>query len=242
MIAIGIILNDIEEFFSKKSLYMNWLKYNFGHKHSRYFQQAKQLARMGDFARTFAALGKNRLLEFDRLITDDSRSHTDLLNAYPFQDITTDFDGEVFKIHVDTIITLHRFVDAEVDFINYDQAFLIASILGQSIPVKKVNDISDWLNAQDNKEEALDDLVMNKMVFPSEESHVRQAEESLNKLLADFIKYDEPANINDEQWLQAQKNEISEEIIIQAYGLIVMLADKFEIDLNASITTQNDQK
>lgn len=242
LIAIGIILNDIEEFFGKKSLYMNWLKYNFGHKHSRYFQQAKQLARMGDFARTFAAIGKNRLLEFDRLITDDSQSHLNLLNSYPFQDITADFDGEIFKIHIDTIITLHRFADAEIDFIDYDQAFLIASILGQGIPVKRVDNINDWLKEQDNKQEALEDLIMNKMVLPSDDAPVQQAEESLNKLLADLIKYNEPANINDEEWLQAQKNEISEEIIIQAHELIVMLADKFEINLSASTTTQNNQK
>jgi len=240
LIGMGIILNDTEEYFGQKGKYMRWLKDNFGHKRMRYFQQAKQLARMGDFAKSFAALGKNRLLEYDRLITDDSQSHMDLLNAYPFQDITADFDGEVFKIHIDTIITLHRFADAEIDFIDYDQAFLIASILGQSIPVKKVANINDWLKEQGNKQQALDDLIMNKMVFPSDDAPVQQAEESLNSLLAGLIKYNDEANIEDDEWISEQKGEISEGIILQAHELIVALAEKFEIDLSASNTNEDN--
>ncbi len=44
LIAIGQILNHIEDSLNSKSAYMNWLRDNFGHKHLRYFQHAKQLA------------------------------------------------------------------------------------------------------------------------------------------------------------------------------------------------------
>lgn len=240
LIGMGIILNDIEEYFGQKGKYMRWLKENFGHKRMRFFQQAKQLAGMGEFAKAHAALGKNRLLEFERLKKEDLQSNEELLRSYPFEDLTADFDGEIFRVHVDSIITLHRFKDAEIDFIEYDQAFLIASILGKSIPVNRVEKVNEWLNEQENQKEALDDLIMNKMVFPPKETEVKQAGESLNKLLADFIKYNDKSNIEDEEWLNEQKDEISEEIIIQAHELIVVLADKFEIDLSASNTTKNN--
>ena len=239
LIAMGTILNDIEKHFGQKGKYMRWLKENFGHKRMRWFQQAKQLAGMSEFAKTYAALGKNRLLEFERLKKEDDQSNEDLLRSYPLEDITADFDGEIFRVHFDSIITINRFKDAEIDFIEYDQAFLIASFLKRGIPVNWVKKANDWINEQENKQEALDGLIMNKMVFPSKDTPAKQAEESLNKLLADLIKYKDEATIEDEEWLSGQKDEISEEIIIQAHELIVTLADKFGIDLSANTIEDN---
>jgi len=69
LIAAGLTLDDVEAYFGKKANYMKWLREGFGHKHLRCFQHAKQLAKMGAFARKYAALGKNRLLELARLKT-----------------------------------------------------------------------------------------------------------------------------------------------------------------------------
>ena len=62
LVKIGTILNLVEDDFKKKADYTAWVRRNFQHKCSRYFQQAKQLANIGSVAHDFAALGKNRLL------------------------------------------------------------------------------------------------------------------------------------------------------------------------------------
>ena len=57
LVSIGLILNDVEQYLGAKAKYMKWIRENFDHKHMRYFQHAKQLAKMGDFARrTFKIL------------------------------------------------------------------------------------------------------------------------------------------------------------------------------------------
>ena len=62
-IAMGKILNVVKGSFKKHSDFTAWVKATFPDKTMRYFQQARQLDRMGDFARIYASIGKNRLLE-----------------------------------------------------------------------------------------------------------------------------------------------------------------------------------
>lgn len=56
LIAGGNILNDVEDHFNNmqkkggKKKYMSWIRSNFGDERMRYFQHAKQLANMGQFA------------------------------------------------------------------------------------------------------------------------------------------------------------------------------------------------
>ena len=246
LLCIGKILNHIEEYFGKKSPYINWLKDNFGHERMRYFQQAKQLDRMGDFARIYAPLGKTRLLEIDRL--DKKllpRSYyfpeEGIFELHPFEDITLDIDSLLLKEHVDGIITYYRFKDEEVDFIQFDQAELIGSYLHKSIAKKRVTMIKKWLENQENKEEAFDDLVMNKMVFPYSESGERMSGASLNKLLAEIVNYGEKVDVSDEEWITNQKGEIEEEIMLNAYNTILNLAVKLGIDLDGSRTSNQNE-
>jgi len=247
LLCIGKILNHIEASFVKKSPYMNWLKDNFGHERMRYFQQAKQLDRMGDFARIYAPLGKTRLLEIDRL--DKKllpRSYyfpeEGIFELHPFEDTTLDIDSLLLKEHVDAIITYYRFMDEEVDFIQFDQAELIASCLHRSIPKKRVTRIKKWLENQENEEEAFDDLVMNKMIFPYSESGESMSGPSLNKLFAEIISYVQKVDVNDEEWIANQKGEIEAEIMFNAYNIILNLADKLGIDLDGSIAASNQNE
>jgi hypothetical protein len=66
LVHIGEILFKVERFLASKSKYMQWLA-TFGPEHTRYFQHARELFLMGDFALKHASLGKNRLLTFKRL-------------------------------------------------------------------------------------------------------------------------------------------------------------------------------
>jgi hypothetical protein len=232
LIAIGKILNDIEKTFKKKSDYMAWLRDNFGHRHMRYFQHAKQLERMGDFARANAGLGKNRLLEWDRLEKDPLQSYDDILKLHPFEDITADHDGVLFKEHVDSIISCRRLIDAGIKDIEFDQAALIAAHSGGSITVKKAESIAAWLETMDDKAQALDDLILNKLTSPYGSEPIGSRPVSLTKHIAELVKFSEGADIENDSWLEAQREKISGEDIMKVHLFIVMLAEKLDINLN----------
>jgi hypothetical protein len=235
LIAIGKILNDIENALGKKSKYMKWLKENFGYKHLRYFQHAKQLDRMGDFARVYASLGKNRLLEFDRLKRELDESYPAILSSQPFEDTTADFDGVLFKEHVDSIITYHRFLNAGVDFISFEQAALIAAFLHRSINVKDAKDVNEWLNKHedaDDKKKAFDFYVFNKGSFPDTDPNASRKRISLKQYIADLVAFSEKADIDNDQWIQEQKEKISDTELVKVYQFISRLAEKLEINLN----------
>lgn len=242
-LCIGKILNYIDDFFGNRTKYSTWLIANFGSERMRYFQQAKQLDRMGDFSRRYAPLGKTRLLELDRLdkplLTDYYKSETGIFDLHPPEDITQDIDGLLLKEHVDAITTYYRFKDEEVDFIEFDQAELVASYLHKAITKKRVTAVKKWLERQENKEEAFEDLVMNKMVFPYSESGERMSGPSLNKLFAEIVNFGQ--RVDDEEWIENQKGEIEAEIMLNAYNTIVDLAEKLGIDIDGpGASNQNE--
>lgn len=235
LIDIGKILDKVEGFLGKKSKYMKWLKKNFGHRHMRYFQHAKQLAQMGEFAKNNASLGKNRLLELDRIDLGDSFTLEEFVGRYPFEDTTADMDGTLFREHVDGIITYKRFEDAGIDFAEFDQAALVAAILHNSITVSRAKQINVWLEKEENeenKEETFDDLILNLMVFPYGESGPSPKRQSLTKFLAEVIDYSKDVQFENVDWINSQKNIISKKSIIKAHRFISTLAEKMGIDLD----------
>ena len=239
LIAIGKILDDIEEFLGKKSKYTKWLKENFGHKHNRYFQHAKQLHKMGDFARAYASLGKNRLLEFYRLKKELGKDYQEILRSHPFEDTTADLEGILFKEHVDSIITYHRLKNAGVEFIEFDQAALIAGFLRGPITVqgsKKVKEFLDTFDNVDEQKHQFENYVINKGVFPENGSVPPRKRISLTQYIADLVVYSEETNIDDSQWLENHKEKISSNEIVKVYQFISRLVEILEINLNQEQT------
>ena len=235
LIAIGKILVDIEEAFGKKSEYMKWLKENFGYEHLRYFQHAKQLSKMGDFARDYASLGKNRLIEFDRLKKDLKKPYQTILSSHPFEDTTADFDGVLFKEHVDSIITYYRLQNAGIGFAEFDQAALISAYLRKPINVKDAEDVKGWLDKVSNvdeKKKLFDFYVLNKGDFPDNGHRPARKQISLTKYIADLVTYSEEANIDDHQWIEEHKSKISDSELRKVYQFISRLFQILEIDLN----------
>jgi hypothetical protein len=231
LIAIGQILNHIEESLNSKSTYMKWLRSNFGHKHLRYFQHAKQLAKMGAFVRNYACLGKNRLLELERTRKELGNSFYELLSKFPFEDTTVDHDGSLFKEHVDGTITYYRLQNAGVDCVEFDQAALIGGQLNGAITKKLATGISKWLQDKDDKSEALDDLILNKMAYPDAESVRTSSRPSIRKHLADLINYSESINFENDAWVSPIRDQVDEEDLKRAYNFMVILADKLGIEL-----------
>ncbi len=249
LINIGTILNDIEAALKTKSKYMKWLRKNFGHKHMRYFQQAKQLANMGDFAYDEAALGKNRLLAFSRLISDPKTNYQELLEKYPFKDITEDHGSLVFKQHVDSIITFHRMKATGVDYIEFAQAELIASILKEALPVKTAEKIAKWLGhfkTEAKKKEWLDNLILNHLQFPDQQSVAKKGQIKLREHLAFLINFGKQETLADATQIEAVRDLVDREALMGLHRLIQLLAEKLNIELapptGEKVTSLQDRK
>ena len=246
LIAIGLTLDDVEAYFGKKSKYMKWLKENFGHKHLRYFQHAKQIAKMGEFARKYAALGKNRLLEFARIKTKLETDEGDLLTEHPFQDITEDIDGVLFSEHVDSIITFYRMIEAGIDFITFAQASLIAALLHGSLTVKMAEGIKIWLDkfeSPEKKQEAFGHFLLNKLAFPyesKEEGPINENNASLNRVMGKILDFCERVDIEDEAWVLSYKDRVDKNMLFKIHGAIVNLAEKFNINLEEDDQDNNN--
>ena len=156
-----------------KTAYMTWLRINFDDRHLRYFQQAKQLAAIADFALKYGPAGKNRILELDRLRREQERKTCDELSqSIHLPDLTEDQDGELFKLHIDAVVTHVRLLNAGVRYAEFEQSILIASYEKKALTVGLAKDVEEWLSRfkSQRRQEMFDRLVMNKMMFPGSQS------------------------------------------------------------------------
>jgi len=229
LIKVGIILSEIETTFNDVHEYTNWLKNNFGYERLRYFQHAQQLAAMGDPALEFSPLGKNRLLDFERARKEFSKESgadktlDDLLKEHPFPDIAKDMEGDLFKQHVNAIITYYRFRQQGIDFITFDQASYAASLYKGPVPVNKIVTLKkelDKIDKMEDKKTFLADYFSNKLVLPTSGDRMGSSPKSLNNLLADLIKYCETVDINSSTWVEMQKEIIDKSIFEKAFNYL----------------------
>jgi len=194
MMVIGRILNEIYiALGSNRSEYAKWVKKNFGGHHRRYFQQARQLVAMGDFANKYSSLGKNRLLQINRI--QDINEYKEIISEHPYPDISVDMKGKIFTEHTDAVISLYNLRQGGIDFAEFDQAYLLGTFNKQWIEQKTVKQIKEWLDkfpTIEEKKEKFDDYIMNKMAIPSDREYQPVGNlQSLNKILADLVSYNQ---------------------------------------------------
>lgn len=228
-IDIGHILNEIEPTFKNKGGYVIWVKENFEQRHSRYFQQAKQLADMGDFAKNYSAAGKNRLLALEHLRKVEKKRDCEALFAdYPLPDTTADDDGHLLKRQIDAVVTLHRLKSAGIRFATFDQATNIASVDSEAITVKKAEEIKAWLDQQpaEERQGLFDRYVQDQMAYPSDHPYTSAPKASLNKILADLLQAYENADIDDESWIEQQQKVLDMDSLLSAQRFISHLIDR----------------
>lgn len=192
MVQIGRILNEIYQALGNdRSKYSRWVRENFGSQHTRYFQQSRQLLAMGEFATKYSSLGKNRLLQVNRL--QDKEQYKEIIDEHPYPDITRDRKGLIFSEHTDAVATLYNLKQGGVDFATFDQAYLLSCCNKHWIEQKTVKKIKDWLDTfptAEDREDAFENYVLNRMVFPSDrEYQVVGNLQSLNTILANLISY-----------------------------------------------------
>jgi len=233
--VLGMLLNHAEDCFKKKkSAYMKWLRSNFGHNKLRYFQQAKELAKMGKLSLQYASLGKNRLLEVNRLMKITEKTFEQIIQTHPFSDTSEDIGGIIFKEHIDAIITFYRFQKGEISCCAFEQADIIASYLHGSITVATVKKIKECLDEQTNKEYWFEIIVMNKLEIPRLDPQ-KTVRTSLNKTLADVLKLKK-----DIPTLDTASVSIDEQILKDAHETILDLAAKFGITLTTEDSANNE--
>jgi hypothetical protein len=260
LIYIGEILNVIKSTIESESSpreFVKWRREAFHYKHERYLQQAQQLARLGDFAKRFAAMGKQRLLDLDRLrkqlnkescdelfgehkipeeVTESMPSNDDLKKD-PFPDISDDLEGDLLRQHVDAVITKNRFKTEKVDSVTFDQAFLLAAYNEGPVPIKDVKKIINFLNTRKNKQtkkRLLNLLVMDKGKIPSDRSSSPKSGMSLNQLLINFVDYCRDKNFSDGDWIASQKKLLEEDLFLETNKYIRLIGRNFKIKLSGS--------
>ena len=236
MVALGTILKEVESSFDKKSRFTKWRRETFGYEQTRYFQQARQLAEMGEFAKKYASIGKNRLLELDRLRKSlGTSSCEEALSKFPPPDTTTDMDGTLTKEHFDAVVTYHRLKEVGLDFVDFDQARLIASYNGHAIEVKtarKIKNHLDQFKRKEQKKKFFEDYLLEQGRSPLGELRTARPagpQGSLNKCLADLVQYCRNANLADAAWIRDQKKKIAEDILLEAHMSILQLMKILEV-------------
>ena len=122
---------------------------------------------------------------------------------------------------------------AEVDFIEFEQAALIAAFSHRPIKVKDATDVKEWLDKYeevDDKKKAFDFYVFNKGSFPDSDPNASRQSISLTQYIADLVAFSEKADIGNDQWIEEQKEKISDSELVKAYQFISRLAEKLEIE------------
>lgn len=247
LLSIGEILNEVRAKLDRTD-FVSWRRSVFSHRQERYLQQAQQLAKMGDFAKKYASMGKKRLLILDKLRKDDNKESfeelfedhpipeevkesfptEDQIQENPFPDSTEDFEGELLKEHVDAKITLQRLRKAGLDFASFDQAYLIAAYNRNPIPVEKAKKVAAWVNgkgSEENKKKWFDILVLNKMISPEHQSREKSTRESISSILANFVDCCMKSDFKDQEWITLQKTLLDKDIILQSMKYIRKVGD-----------------
>ena len=251
LVSIGEILNEIRSKLTRPE-FVEWRRSVFHPKHDRYLQQAQQLAKMGDFAKRYASMGKKRLLMLDKLRNvEEQKTYEDLfrdnpipeevedilptyeeVNKNPFPDSTEDLEGNLLKEHVDGLITYHRLLNAGIDFASFDHAYLMAAYKNNAITIKKIEEVSEWLKTKGDKKQQkkwFEDYVMNKMAIPGTEAKTNPPRDSLNYLLANLLVFRDRTDLTDEVWLTNQKTIIDQDLLRQSRIYLQTIAQKLGI-------------
>jgi hypothetical protein len=255
LLSIGEVLNEVRNQISLTE-FVNWRRRVFHPKQERYLQQAQQLAKMGNFAKKYASMGKKRLLILDKLRKDEDKDTYEALFAEhpipeeveesllvdeqvrqnPFPDSTEDFEGDLLIEHVDALITFHRLKKAEINFVTFDQAYLIAAYKKNALPIKNAKKVADWLNGKGTirtQKKWFNILVMNKMIFPERQSRSNAPQDSMNYMLANFVEYCKRCDFTDRQWVENQSELIESEIVRESNFYLKKVARVFSINLSA---------
>ena len=255
MYYIGSFLEAVENQFilnkKRKADYISWIKKSFQTDKLRYFQQCRQLFRMGSIPLELAPLGKNRILELDYLLDQlkeakkskpQSKSklksqsqsklelYEDLMKKYPFPDQQHDKEGDLLRVHMDAIITYFRLLNAGIKKKEFEfyHCKMIAFIRKKAIEVSQANQLAKWIKSKSSEvrkqNNFVDIYVMNKLIPPKEDR--RSNPKNVNTHLGSFVSYMRHFPFDDKSKLES----IRKETVIKALQALQQLASQLGLD------------
>ncbi|MDQ1326862.1 MAG: hypothetical protein QG641_142 [Candidatus Poribacteria bacterium] len=185
-IKLGDFLDKIEEKFSTKSDYIKWLngyKQEHGARHTRMFQRAKQLRRIGKFAENHIHIGIFRLLEWDQMlnyklknkkkgnaknnltieqkIKEKEKISNQILAKYSD---SVQNNKKLEKEEVSAIITIERFRNVGIKYITFDQSKKMVEQEYGSIKATKVQEVKNWLESLGNIDDEKRERKINEFI------------------------------------------------------------------------------
>ena len=166
---------------------------------------------------------------------EDSLLDDEQIRENPFPDSTVDFEGDLLIEHVDAVITFKRLKAVEINFVTFDQAYLVAAYKKNPIPIKNAKKIADWLQKKGTvrtQKKWFDILVLNKMVFPDRPSRQSAPRDNLDSLLGNFVEYCKEVDFSDVDWLKKQKKMVEGDFILQSHFYLKKFARAFGISLS----------
>lgn len=246
-INVGKILNEVENSILQKSLYNTWFKEKFGYEHIRYFQHAKQLAKMGNFASEYAYLGKKRLVQLDHIKRSKNlKSFENILNNDHYKEYIPSGNGnsdKISKTHTDAIISMYRFWDKDIDFIKFEQAMEMVKPIYSAVKVSTIDELKKWLDKLENiDEEKKRDLAIKYINndlenLEDEQSkklkEIKNVKEGPNKLLNAITKFYNKIDFDKSDKVKKLKETISRDSIIKAHKSISELMSKLNIPVSS---------
>jgi hypothetical protein len=192
LIQLGCVLNKVCDLIANKQEYGKWIRTAFSGRHERYFQHARQLASIKDFALKNADLGKARILELFRVAEAESRTCEDLLVAHPCA-------HEERKANVDSIITYYR-LSKEIEF---PAVQAIVAAKGR-LQVGEAAKLLRWLQGREDRTAALAALAEHHWMPPKQNGPAASAplKPSLGHALDDLLQCLEKTDEMDEQTIR----------------------------------------
>jgi hypothetical protein len=232
----GVLMNEAEDFLGKKKAFIKWREKIFQNQHLRTLQQAQKLAKIGPVVLEIAAMGKARILSLDALLKNIGIDFEELLEKYPFPDLSKDENGNEFSEHADAIITFYRLRANRqeagikgISFVTFVQAQLIAAIKKEAIKVRDADRLKKAIAKESDQKAFFERYLLNKAVLSNKEAEEKVP--SLDSLLAKFLTNCTDKKLEDKKWVESHKDKFSKDTILDAYNRIKSIAEKFNIEL-----------
>jgi len=136
------------------------------------------------------------------------------------------------KNHVSSVITQRRLISAGINHVDFEQAQLITEYYEGAIPANEVKRVKALLDKVDEvgRPEFFNNLIMDRMKITPANVRDSKSIYSLNKVIADFIRYYKKANFDDPAWLVRQKELVDKNSIFQALHCLNHIITKLELD------------
>ena len=214
------MLNNIEKKLRNKTAYRQWIRGFVNTEHNiRKMQHAKQLARMGEISIKFAGMGKNRLLEINR-VQRETEIPFEVLIQKMDQNTTIENDERSFNMCIDALITQHRFEKKDMNFVTFEDAKKIVIKNRKVLNVNQTEEVRKLLDPFQNKENKFKEILENDIdqITGIKNPATQIGPENNDLVLSKFLIYLKEIDVDNQEMIKEIKNS-------QTYGIMIQIKD-----------------